>query len=577
MNWSQLQTLLWLRWRLSWNQLRKGRSLNLILAVIATVGGYALVITCAGGGFLLGWKLLGRAQANATLLTLDIFTGLFLFSWIIGLLNELQRSEIIDIQRLMHLPISLPQLFGINYLASHFTFSIIAAVPALTALSIGMAVSVGAQMLLLIPLALAFLLWVTSWTYCLRGWLVSLMVNQRRRRAITAGLTIAIILLAQGPNLYFNLTRPGGHRASRGAPFGSLETYGTSSESRLAHQLAPPLWLANGALALRQGNPWPAVGGTAGLSLLAFLGLAVAYRSTMRFYTGSSKVKPLVTTPPPPDKTPSTGPQPRKQLLVEWQLPLVRSDTAGLALASFRAMARAPEMKMMIVGPLTMMVLFYAIFFTRNRANMPIGLGEFAPTSLVLMLFFTMIQVLLNQFGLDRNGFRSLVLLPIPRKQMLLAKNLAFAPFVVPPALIALAVVPFVLKVSIGALAAGVLQTFTMYLLLSTMGNIYSIGVPFRIGAGSLKPTKNPPKVVLLMFVSHLLFPILSLPVIIPPAVEFLAHRAGWAEHVPLNLLLSGFSLVCTGLVYFGSLEGLGAWLQRREKDMLATLTQEIE
>ena len=33
-------------------------------------------------------------------------TGLFLFLWMIGLL-ELQRSETIDLQKLMHLPVTL--------------------------------------------------------------------------------------------------------------------------------------------------------------------------------------------------------------------------------------------------------------------------------------------------------------------------------------------------------------------------------------------------------------------------------------------------------------------------------------
>ena len=577
MNWSQLQTLLWLRWRLSWNQLRKGRSLNLVLAIIATIGGYSLALASAFGGFLLGWKLLGQADPRAVLLTLDVFTGIFLFSWIIGLLNELQRSEVIDIQRLMHLPISLPQLFAINFLASHFTFSIIAAVPALIALSLGLAISVGAHLLLLIPLALSFLLFVTSWTYCVRGWLVTLMVNQRKRRTIMAGLTILLVVLAQGPNLYFNLSRPPGHRPARNPPLQSLQTYGTSEISQIAHTVAPPLWLARGAFGLREGALWPAVAGTTGLSLLAFLGLAVAYRNTMQFYTGNTKRRRPAGPLPTVNKPKSAVPAPPEPLLVEWEVPFLRSDTAALALASFRGMLRAPEVKMMVIGPLTMVVLFYAIFLARNRTEFPPGFGGFLPTGLILMLFFSMTQVLLNQFGLDRNGFRSLVLLPIPRKQMLLAKNLAFAPFVVVPALLALAVLPFLLAVPAGALLAGFLQIATMYLLISLLGNVYSIGVPFRVGVGSLKPTKTPPRVVLLMFLSHLFFPVFSLPIILPPAVEFFAQRAGWAAYIPWNLMLSALSLLCVTFIYAGSLEGLGTWLQRRERQMLVTLTQEIE
>ena len=38
-------------------------------------------------------------------------------------------------------------------------------------------------------------------------------------------------------------------------------------------------------------------------------------------------------------------------------------------------------------------------------------------------------QILQNQFGMDRDGFRALVLSPIPRHQILFGKNLATAPF----------------------------------------------------------------------------------------------------------------------------------------------------
>ena len=60
----------------------------------------------------------------------------FCFFWMIGLLTELQRSETIDLQKLMHLPVALGQMFAINYLASHFTLSIVIVVPAMFGLGI---------------------------------------------------------------------------------------------------------------------------------------------------------------------------------------------------------------------------------------------------------------------------------------------------------------------------------------------------------------------------------------------------------------------------------------------------------
>ena len=65
------------------------------------------------------------------------------FFWMIGLLQELQRSESIDLQRLMHLPVTLGQMFIINFVASHLTLSIILVLPGMTGLAIGLAFARG--------------------------------------------------------------------------------------------------------------------------------------------------------------------------------------------------------------------------------------------------------------------------------------------------------------------------------------------------------------------------------------------------------------------------------------------------
>ncbi len=132
-------------------------------------------------------------------------TVFFLFFWMIGLLTEFQRSETIDLQKLMHLPVALGQMFAINYLVSHFSLSIILVVPLMLGLGIGLAISRGPEMILLIPLALSMVFMITAWTYCLRGWLATMMTNPRRRRTVIMGITMAFILIAQGPNLYFNV------------------------------------------------------------------------------------------------------------------------------------------------------------------------------------------------------------------------------------------------------------------------------------------------------------------------------------------------------------------------------------
>ena len=79
--------------------------------------------------------------------------------------------------------------------------------PAMLGLAAGLVLGSGPAMALLVPLVLAFVLMITAWTYCLRGWLAALMVNKRRRRAVIVGVTSVLLVqsLLQLPNLLTNL------------------------------------------------------------------------------------------------------------------------------------------------------------------------------------------------------------------------------------------------------------------------------------------------------------------------------------------------------------------------------------
>ncbi len=169
MNWDQLKTILWLRWRLMCNQGRRGGGLGAVITILIGAAAFMLAALCFAGG-LFG-AVFGLGQASPTILMMVWFgvTVFFLFIWMIGLLTELQRSETIDLQKLMHLPVALGQMFTINYLVSHFTFSIVVIVPVMLGLGIGLAVARGPEMILLVPLAMSMVFMVTAWTYCLRG------------------------------------------------------------------------------------------------------------------------------------------------------------------------------------------------------------------------------------------------------------------------------------------------------------------------------------------------------------------------------------------------------------------------
>ncbi|MBI1839583.1 MAG: hypothetical protein HYR88_01880 [Verrucomicrobia bacterium] len=450
----------------------------------------------------------------------------------------------------MHLPISLPQLFFMNYVASLATPVLLLMIPASISLTLGWAVAQGPSRLALIPLQLGFFFLITAWTYYLRGWLVSLMVNQRRRRAILTTLTVVIILAAQAPNLYFNLFRQGANR--RRATSFSVEGYERSGISRWAHLVVPPLWLAKGANELRREEWAGVVACAAGLWLAGALGLQRSYRATMRFYT--SEEKATARSAPTPAPTSPSGPSeklpsgPLKPLWIERRLPGVRDDTAGVALISLRSMLRAPEMKLALVGPIIMVFVFGALFLKRNNFAMPVNVKTFMPTGLIALMSFGFLQLLLNQFGLDRHAFRGLALLPTPRRSLLLGKNLAFAPFYFIPGLVIL-----------------------------TLGNLFSLVAPFRINAGSLKPTKQAPKTVFLLLAAHLVFPLLALPIFLPVVASVLLSELTSAPGGLLNLALSMMVAGLCWLGYTASLGPLSDLFERREMEMLRVLTEEVE
>src|SRR6185369_16625960 len=120
MNWPQLKTIFWLRWRLMANQSRRSGGLGTVIAI--PVGVAALMLSVAAFAGALFGAAFGLREASPQII-MGIWTGVtifFLFIWMIGLVTELQRSETIDLQKLMHLPVALGQMFTINYVVSHF-------------------------------------------------------------------------------------------------------------------------------------------------------------------------------------------------------------------------------------------------------------------------------------------------------------------------------------------------------------------------------------------------------------------------------------------------------------------------
>jgi len=581
MHWSQLQTILWLRWRLTRNQWARGGRLNAGISLAVAV---LLVLIGFGGGlggFLGG--LFGAARFSPVVM-LAVYDGLivaFLVFWMIGVLSMIQRSESIDIGKLLHLPISLKGVFLLNYLASHVTMSIVVFLPVMLGLALGLSLGRSWMMIAVVPLILGFLFMTTAWTYYLRGWLVILMRNPRRYRAVIAGITMGFVLLSQLPNLLINF---GVLRDSRSlselrrsraeAKAGAGEQ---SDGSRipppilLAHKLAPPLWVGNGAMALAQGNPLPALLAAAASFGIGGLGLARAYRSTRRFYEGQTTEKRRR-----PLRRERAARSTRGRLL-ERRLPGISEEAAAMAFASLRSLTRATEVKMALTSNVVMLILFGGMALLSHSRELSFRIQLFYGTGVALLPFLGLMFLMTNQFGLDRAGFRMLVLSPMPRSGILLGKNLGLLPIAVALELVYLVLAAVALHLEAVVIPAILAQSVAAFFLVCIMGNVLSSLLPYRIREGSLAATKVGAARALLNFLAHMAcMAVLSL-LLLPAAAASLVSLADGLMARLVYLVLSFVELAGILMVYSLSLSGLGRLLQQREKQILQVVTQEVE
>ncbi|MEI6210037.1 MAG: hypothetical protein WCR06_00285 [bacterium] len=325
-----LATLVWLRWRLTRNQWQRQGTASFVITLLVVIFGALLAVAGGVAGVYCGWDLLPECSALTIMLVWDGLTVCFLFFWISGLVTAIQKAEIIDLRHLLHLPISLREAFVLNYLSSLCAISVIFFLPGMLGLVFGYALAAGPLQLLLVLLVLGFIFMVTAWSYCLQSWLAAIMANPRRRRNVIMGTTVVIILLAQLPNLLMH-ARSEKAQASATPSKAAVVERGSLAEKcaglERAHLYIPFLWLPQGARALSEGNAGVAGCGIMGMLALGFLGLARAYRTTVRAYRGEEKASAMVRVAEPV-KTNTGG-----LLLVERTLLLIPDDVAAMALA----------------------------------------------------------------------------------------------------------------------------------------------------------------------------------------------------------------------------------------------------
>jgi hypothetical protein len=330
-----------------------------------------------------------------------------------------------------------------------------------------------------------------------------------------------------------------------------------------------------------EGNYLPGVLGTLGLAIIGAGSLRRSYRTTMRLYTGHYSAQPgarPATTAVTGDRT-RAAPVSAKRYgaaLLERQISGLSEHASVITFASLRAMMRAPEAKLMLLSPIVMVFVFGGMFFG-NRTSPAELMRPLMASGGFTFIFFMTLGMVGNQFSFDRSGFRAYVLSPAPRKDILLGKNLAMAPFVI--AFMTLTAFLFQYRYPMRAdhFIAVLIQMLPMYLVFCLVGNILSIIAPMPVAAGSMKPVKPKAMTILIHTAFIFLFPLALSPTLIPLAIEFLLSRSETLPWFPAYLMLAIGECILVVWLYPQILQSQGNLLERRERRILEIVTSKVE
>ena len=616
MNWQHLRAIAWLRWRLMRNQINKLSIVSRILLWFVVIGSVIIGGSMLFVSFGVGVMLLPSEWPKWMVFVWDGLVLMFLGSWLMGVLTDLQRTEPLSLEKFLHLPVSPRGIFCLNYLGSLLSLSMIVFLPMMVGFSLSLISRYGTRMAMGLMLIAAFFLMITAVTHQFRGWLASLMTNKRTKRAVITIVTISIILLSQIPNLFqmtlFRqneeqsklartelrqqrdeldrrlsageieptehddaITRIESHRAAMRQK--SLDEW--LRWAAVANAVVPPLWLPAGIESAANQRWLLASSCLFGMIAIGGFSLLRSYKTTLRLYQGGfdtatsqkSRLQPTVQTGLTME--PSFVAALRPSMWLEKQIPCLTEHQSAVAVMSLRNLTRAPEAKLAMFAPLAALCLIG--FMMLNRSREPMWL-DLRPLTGLGACFFVMIgasQLIQNQFGFDRDGFRAFLLSPITERDLLIGKNAALSPVALILGFIALIAVQIAMPMRWSHFTATFFQLGTMYLVTCIVGNLMSILVPLAVASGSLKPTNLKFGSSLLQILIFLLAPLGMLPALLPLGIEIMfAGVSGWGG-VPIYLICSAGYLALMWFVYCRVVTYQGNLLRTRKWRILETIT----
>jgi hypothetical protein len=551
---SQLATLIWLKWTLFRNSMRKSKAvvnrlasaltmlaalaLSLLIAFGLGIAAYALTapgISIDTQAFTSPSRGAGDVVPSVEFIFFSIF-ALFYLLWA-TLPLSIGGGRQFDPGNLLLYPISLRKLFALDFVSELATLQSLFAIPAMIAIGIGVGLATGkmAAAVLIAFVAAAFGIALSKW--------VSTSIGSLIRRKRTRGETLLALV--------------GAIAGLGGALFGQLAPI----ILRHADSIAALRWTPPGAVAyaLTRGlRPGHAPEYFLVLTLLGsytFVLVVITYWLAHRAIVGGGPAKRKQQHAAVSDK-PYTG----------WNFPFIAPEISAIIEKELRYSMRNAQLRMMTLMPLILIV----IRFMNRRRFSPARAGTDATgfsteffnygeglmaTAGILYVFLILSSLFCNQFAFEQAGMRTLILSPVDRKRVLLGKNISTS-------LLALVFCTGLMLInelvfhdlSAGSLLFAALSFIAFASLMSLMGNWFSIHFPKRMKFGKRLNVSG--------VVGLLLIPMIVLLALVPLAATAAGYVAQsvLVEYVTLAVL----AVVSLGF-YLMLLPFQGEAVQKRE------------
>ncbi len=551
-----IRALFILQFHLLRNALTRGKLLAYFIVSFIATG--AVLFACVLGWlfFTLSSQWLPEQPPSIVLLAFNVLLLVYCVGWFWGLVMEVQRSDIIDVRKMLHFPVPFSIVNGINFAVSLVGFTSLFYFCGATGLLLGIKQATGHGLIKGILAASVFFFLASAWAYYVRGLLVVWMENKRRRRLLLTVLPFFFMAVGFTPMMLNNIFMDHQSSEDLAAWLSAPEQLAWVEFSSFLHP-GGLLSLALTAIFTGAGYFWIPV---AILLCLASLGYWLGYRTTLRYSVGNQSSASAKATQKRTSRTPWTA--------REW--PFFHPETAALAQALFLNFIRHPQIRTMLLAPFALIILL-AVMKTRTAV---FGQGGALPMMAIIWPFFTFGSIFFNLFGMDKQGFRTLLLLPTPRHRILLAYHLALLPMAGGMGMLFALGGIWYFSMDLGTIVVSFLQVMQLFLSFCLLGSFLSIYAPMAIGRNMMR--KQQSRALLMAFVMPVAVALLVLPTGLCFMVDGFASRWGFVDYSVAPLLSLAF-LTLTLIAYPFLLKQAGDLLLLREQRILATLLKTAE